>query len=79
MLEIFDRERLNQLQTYELSDALECGAIAYFPESPVPLPAAEDLEFLRQELPSLIKLKNISFHPEAGRIRGIDTEDQRVV
>ena len=79
MLDTFDRNRLNDLQPYELSDSLERGAIVYFPESPVSLPSPEDLEFIRQELPNLIKLKNISYHPEAGRIRGLDSDDAEVV
>jgi hypothetical protein len=79
MLETFDRERLDRLEPYEMSDALERGAVVFFPESPVPLPSAEDLEFIRQELPNLIKVKNISYHPEAGRIRGLDTDNVEVV
>ncbi len=75
MLETFDKSRLAQLGADELSDALERGAIAYFPETPVPLPAPDDLDFLRQELPGRIKLKNVSYHPEAGKIRGLDSDD----
>lgn len=75
MLETFDKSRLAQLGADDLSDALERGAIAYFPETPVPLPAADDLDFLRQELPGRIKLKNVSYHPEAGKIRGLDSDD----
>ena len=75
MLETFDKSRLEKLGADELSDALERGAIAYFPETPVPLPAADDLDFLRQELPGRIRLKNVSYHPEAGKIRGLDSDD----
>lgn len=75
MLETFDKSRLAQLGADELSDALERGAIAYFPESPVRLPTPDDLDFLRQELPGRIKLKNVSYHPEAGKIRGLDSDD----
>jgi hypothetical protein len=45
----------------------------------VPLPTAEDLSFIRQELPKLLKLKNISYHPEEGRTRGLDSADAKLV
>ena len=79
MLETFDWQRLDHLAPYEMSDALERGAVVYFPESPVPLPSAEDLEFIRRELPNLIKVKNISYHPETGRTRGLDSDNIEVV
>ena len=79
MLETYDQQRLAQLGADEMSDSLERGSIVYFPESPVALPDAQDLEFLRQELPRLLKLKNISYHPEAGSVRGIDSNDDAVV
>ena len=75
ILDTFDNERLQKLQPDELSDALERGSIAYFPESPVSLPAADDLEFFREQLPSRLKSKNISLHPEDGRTRGLDSDD----
>ena len=75
MLETYDQERLNNLQSDEISDALERGSIVYFPQSPVPLPSQEDLAFIRQELPARLKLKNISYHPEAGQVRGLDSDD----
>lgn len=76
MLETYDTERLLNARSDDLSDALERGAIVFFPQSPVPLPAEDDLAFIRRELPSLIKLKNISYHPEAGGIRGLDSDDE---
>ena len=75
MLEAYDPERLERAGANDLSDALEQGSIVYFPESPVPLPANDDLAFIRQDLPKLLKLKNISYHPEAGKIRGLDSDD----
>jgi hypothetical protein len=78
-LDTFDDARLQQLQADELSDSLERGSVVFFPESPVALPAAEDLEFFRQELPRRLKLKNISFHPEDGKTRGLDSEDSEMV
>jgi hypothetical protein len=78
-LDIFDEERLRQLRPDELSDSLEHGSIVYFPKSPVPLPSADDLEFFRGELPKRLKLKNISYHPETGRTRGLDSDDSGLV
>ena len=79
MLETFDQDRLASVEPDELSAALEQGSIVYFPQSPVAIPAVEDLIFIRQELPRLLKLKNISYHPESGKIRGLDSEDREVV
>ncbi len=53
-----------------VSDELENGKIVYFPECPIELPEGTELAFLRQEMPKSVKLKNISYHPEAGRIIG---------
>ena len=41
----------------------------------MPIPPDEDLNFIREDLPGLLKLKNISYHPEAGKIRGLDSDD----
>lgn len=79
ILDTFDNSRLQQLQADELSDSLERGSIVFFPESPVALPATEDLEFFRQELPQRLKLKNISFHPEDGTTRGLDSADDEMI
>ncbi len=79
MLDSYDEARLTQLKPDELSDSLERGSIIFFPQSPIPLPSVEDLAFIRQELPKLIKLKNISYHPETGRIRGLECDDVDVV
>jgi hypothetical protein len=79
MLDTFTDERLQKLQPDELSDSLERGSVVFFPESPVALPEAEDLAFFRQELPKRLKLKNISFHPEEGRTRGLDGDDAEMV
>lgn len=78
MLDTFDTERLNDLQPDDISDSLERGSIVYFPDSPVTLPPAEDLAFMRQELPQLLRLKNISYHPESDRIPGLGKVDAAV-
>lgn len=57
-----------------IRDALEANRIVFFPTCPVPLPDAATLDFLRGELPARLKLKNISFHPEAGRVSGIEAD-----
>ncbi len=75
MLDTFDTDRLQQMQPDDISDSLESGSIVFFPESPVQIPSAEDLAFIRQELPELLRLKNVSYHPEAGRVRGLDEAD----
>jgi hypothetical protein len=46
--------------------------------SPVEPPSTDDLDFFRKKLPELLKSKNISFHPESGRVRGLDSEDATV-
>jgi len=55
-------------------DALEANQIVYFPTCPIPMPDRATLDFLRRELPSRLKLKNISFHPEAGKVSGIEAD-----
>lgn len=78
MLETYDQEQLDQAGPDDLSDALERGSIVYFPRTPVPLPPEDDLRFIRQDLPRLLKLKNISYHPEAGKLRGLDSDDPQL-
>lgn len=75
MLETYDDTRLGDAGPDDLSDALERGSIVFFPRSPVSIPSDDDLALFREELPKRLKLKNISYHPEAGRVRGLDTED----
>jgi 3-deoxy-D-manno-oct-2-ulosonic acid (Kdo) hydroxylase len=55
-------------------DALEANRIVYFPTCPLPLPPEETLDFLRRELPSRLKLKNVSYHPEAGKVSGLEAD-----
>ena len=63
--------------TTDISDALEQGAIVFFPEAPVPLPDADDQMFLRRELAAALKLKNVSYHPEADQVRGMADDPAR--
>lgn len=55
--------------------ALESNHIVYFPRSPIPLPEAATLEYLRSELPSRLKLKNVSYHPEGARVTGLEGDE----
>jgi hypothetical protein len=71
MLVSFTKDQLAQAGPDDLSDALERGNLVQFPECPIELPKAEDLDFLRTRMPELLASKNISFHPEADRIIGI--------
>jgi hypothetical protein len=58
-----------------IAHALESNHIVYFPKSPIPLPDPQTLEYLRTELPSRLKLKNISYHPEGARVTGLEADD----
>ena len=71
MLSICSPDRLHAAGRTELSDALERGEIVAFPVSPVPFPSEGDLRFLREELPGLLRGKNVSFHPESDRVVGL--------
>ncbi len=57
-------------------DALEANRIVYFPACPLPLPPAATLDFLRRELPARLKLKNVSYHPEAGKVSGLEADEE---
>lgn len=72
MLATYTREQTEAGDFGGMSDALEQGRIVYFPVCPIPLPAESELEFLREELPRHLKRKNVSYHPEADRVIGID-------
>lgn len=72
MLETFDKERLATAGPRDLSDVLERGGIVYLPQCPVPLPDEADLDIMRGQLPGAITRKNVSYHPEADSVRGLD-------
>ncbi len=73
-LDTFDATRLADAQPGLIGESLERGNIVYFPVCPVELASATDLAALRDELPRQLKLKNVSYHPEAGHVRGIDRD-----
>jgi hypothetical protein len=72
MLDTFDAPRLAAAGPRTLSDILEHGRIIYLPRCPVALPDEEDLDVLRDQLASTITRKNVSYHPEADSVRGLD-------
>jgi len=74
MLQEFDKARLASAAPNEISDALERGKIVKFTSCPVQLPTPEQLEILRTELPNQLKRKNVSYHPEADRVTGLDDQ-----
>jgi hypothetical protein len=73
MISTFTEDRWHN-QPDSVRDALESNRIVYFPDCPVPLPDQATLDFLRRELPSRLKLKNISYHPEAGKVSGLEAD-----
>lgn len=74
MLEVYDAERLARVAPDEIGDALERGKIVKFTPCPVELAAASALHTLRTELPKQLKLKNVSYHPEADKVTGLEDD-----
>jgi len=72
VLQTFEKTTLHQLPPNAIGEALETGHIVHFPECPFALPDLEQLALLREELPNQLTLKNISYHPEVDRVRGLD-------
>src|SRR6476469_6769491 len=57
------------------ADALEEGAVVFYPKSPFALPGEAELELMRSELPATLKAKNVSFYPDAGRLTGLKGDE----
>ena len=55
-----------------IEDALEHSRIVYFERCPLKLPPADDLDFLRDELPRQTSIKNVSYHPESDSVPRFD-------
>jgi hypothetical protein len=55
----------------EWVDALERCRIVHFPRCPIPLPAPEDQDFLRQGLAPFLQRKNVSYYPSADKLSGL--------
>ncbi len=75
VLATIDSGALDPEAAERISTQLETNHIVYFPSSPVPLPDAPTLRFLRSELPTKLRLKNVSYHPEADRLTGLQADD----
>ncbi len=71
MLEVFDQRRLEHTAPDEIGDLLEAGNIVQFDPCPIELPGDDALETLRRDLPEQLKLKNVSYHPEADKVKGL--------
>ncbi len=76
MLMTVTEPALAGLSPFELSDALERGAIVHFPKCPVALPAESDLAYLRERLPTQLRMKNVSYHPESDRLHGVRNDPE---
>ena len=74
MLQEYDEQQVRDLAPDELGDALEKGNIVKFPTCPIELPTGEQLQLLRDELPKALKKKNVSYHPEADRVVGLEKD-----
>jgi len=74
MLQEYDEKRLATAAPDEIGDALEKGNIVKFSRCPLQLPTDAELETLRTTLPQQLKRKNVSYHPEADRVTGLDDQ-----
>ena len=59
----------------QIEDALEQSRIVYFERCPVALPSADDLAFLRADLPRQTRVKNVSYHPESDSVPRLDAPE----
>lgn len=58
----------------ETEDAMERGEVVFYSHCPIDLPAAADLDFMREGLPRELQVKNISYHPESDSIPRFEAE-----
>ncbi len=67
-------------ERHQWCDQLESGRILFFPESPIPLPPADQAFLLGQEQANSSLHKNIAYKPAAGAITGLGkaTPDPRL-
>ena len=56
----------------EIEEALEGSRVVYFERCPIELPPADDLVFLREELPRQTRIKNVSYHRESDSVPRFD-------
>ena len=71
MLRTYSPSQFAARQPLEVADALERGDIVHFTVSPIALPSDADLATLREQLPTQLSVKNVSYHPESDRVHGV--------
>jgi hypothetical protein len=74
VLATFDSATIDAGLAEEIESALEANHIVYFPRSPVRLPDEQALQYLRSGLPSQLRLKNVSYHPDSRRLSGLEAD-----
>jgi 3-deoxy-D-manno-octulosonic acid hydroxylase-like protein len=75
MLTRYSTEEVGRLAPDALGDALERGEIVHFPRCPIELPDEADLKFLREDLATHLRNKNVSYHPETDSVPGLKKSD----
>ena len=63
--------RMLELERCEVSDHLERGGLALFPEAPIELPPDDDIAFLRDVTPPFHTRKNVSWYPRSETVSGL--------
>lgn len=76
VLVTIDTPEIDAQVAEHISSALEANHIVYFPRSPVPLPDAQTLQHLRVDLPSRLRLKNVSYHPRKRSLSGLKADPE---
>jgi len=75
MVERYPLRAFDDASPEAIRDTLEASGVVYFEKSPIALPSSDDLDFLRSDLPSQYRVKNISYHPESDSIPRFDAAD----
>ena len=71
----YELQDLSDATDAEICETLERSAVAWFSRCPVELPSKADLDLLRNGLPSTLRTKNISYHPESDSVPRFDAPD----
>jgi 3-deoxy-D-manno-oct-2-ulosonic acid (Kdo) hydroxylase len=74
VLPFFDAAGPDAAAASGISAALESNHIVWFPHAPLRLPDKAELEYLRRELPSRLRKKNVSYHPAGQRLTGLEAD-----
>ena len=78
MLTRYSLDQLTRLAADTLGDDLERGEIVHFPQCPIELPDGADLRFLREDLATHLRNKNVSYHPETDSVPGLKADPARM-